>query len=277
MPNARREVLDDPRRRQLSFCVVHCALGLALSGCAARAVTLPTDPGVPFNDFAQVHAQLTEACRGVRTLTTELALAGRAGSERLRGRVLAGFERPASMRLEGVAPLGPPAFILAARGTMAVLLLPREDRVLKGERAADMLGALTGVALAPADLQAILTGCVTADPKPTSGRLHADGWASIELEGGARVFLRREGEAWQVRAARREGWQIEYPAWQSRFPQSLRLRSDRPGANVDLTATLSQVESNVDIDPAAFSVDVPASAASLTLDELRASGPLRGQ
>ena len=32
------------------------------------------------------------------------------------------------MRLEGVAPFGPPAFILAARGAMAVLLLPREDR-----------------------------------------------------------------------------------------------------------------------------------------------------
>ena len=142
-------------------------LGVVFTGCAARGITLPTDPGVPFNDFAQVHEQLTEACRGVRTLTAELSLAGRAGSERLRGRVVAGFERPASMRLEGVAPFGPPAFILAARGDMAILLLPRDDRVLKGERAEDMLGALTGVALAPADLQAILTGCVTADPKPT--------------------------------------------------------------------------------------------------------------
>ena len=105
------------------------------------------------------------------------------------------------MRLEGVAPFGPPAFILAARGNMAVLLLPRDDRVLKGERAEDMLGALTGVALAPADLQAILTGCVTADPKPTSGRLHENGWASIDLEGGARVFLQRQNNA--GRCARR--------------------------------------------------------------------------
>ena len=263
-------------RRVLSL--VSCALCLAVaSACGARRLVLPADPGVAFSDFAQVHAQLTEACRGVRTLTAELGLAGQAGNERLRGRVVAGFERPASMRLEGVAPFGPPAFILAARGNMAVLLLPRDDRVLKGERAEDMLGALTGVSLAPADLQAILTGCVTADPKPTSGRLHQDDWASIDLEGGARVYLQRQNGVWQVRAARREGWQIEYPAWMGRFPQSVRLQSDRPGVNVDLTATLSQLESNVDIEPAAFTVNVPPGAQSLTLDELRAAGPLRGE
>ena len=248
-----------------------------MSACGARRIVLPTDPGVPFNDFAQVHEKLTEACRGVRTLTAEVALSGRAGDQRLRGRVVAGFERPSSMRLEGVAPFGPPAFILAARGNMAILLLPRDDRVLKGERAEEILGALTGVTLAPADLQAILTGCVSSDPKPMSGRLHENGWASIELEGGARVFLQMQNDAWQVRAARLEGWRLDYPAWQGRFPPTVRLQSDRPGANVDLTATLSQVESNVDLDTAAFTIRVPDTAQSLTLDELRAAGPLRGQ
>jgi outer membrane biogenesis lipoprotein LolB len=250
---------------------------VAASACASRSVTLPTDQGTPFADFAQVHNQLTEACRGVTTVTAELALAGRAGTQRLRGRVVAGFERPASMRLEGVAPFGPPAFILAARGPMAVLLLPRDGRVLKGERADEILGALTGVSLAPADLQAILTGCVTADPKPVSGRLHENGWASIELEGSARVYLRMQNNAWQLRAAQREGWRLDYPTWNGRFPQAVRLQSDRPGAMVDLTATLSQLEANVAIDPKAFTVDVPASAQSLTLDELRDAGPLSGQ
>jgi outer membrane lipoprotein-sorting protein len=251
-------------------------LAVVVAGCGARRVVLPSDPGVTFSEFAQVHEQLTQACRDVRTLTTELALSGRAGDQRLRGRVVAGFERPSSMRLEGVAPFGPPAFILAARGNMAVLLLPRDERVLKGERAEEILGALTGVTLAPADLQAIFTGCVSSDPKPTAGRLHENGWASIDLEGGARMFLQRQNDAWQVRAATIEGWQLEYPAWQGRFPQSVRLQSARPGVNVDLTAGLSQVESNVDIDPAAFSVSVPPGAQPLTLDELRASGPLRG-
>ena len=216
------------------------------------------------------------ACRGARTVTAELSLAGRAGTQRLRGRVVSGFERPASMRLEGVAPFGPPAFILVARGDTATLLLPRDNSVLRGARAEDILGALTGVALAPADLQAILTGCVMAAPKAVAGRTHANGWASLDLEGGATLYLQRQGASWQLRAARRADWRIDYPEWQGAFPRRVRLQSG-PAAMVDLEAVLAQLEANVDLDAAAFDVLVPPEALSITLDDLRASGPLRGQ
>jgi hypothetical protein len=139
------------------------------------------------------------------------------------------------------------------------------------------------VNLAPGDLQAILTGCVVPTPTPTGGRLHANGWASIELQGGAQIFLRRAAQ-WEVRAARRDGWQLEYVVGTARFPQSVRLtRADAgatnatPALTVDLTAAISQVEANVDFDAATFRVDVPADAESLTLKELRAAGPLRGE
>jgi hypothetical protein len=210
----------------------------------------------------------------VRTLTAELALSGRAGRQKLRGRVVAGFARPASMRLEGVAPFGPPAFILASRPEMTVLLLPRESRVLHGARAEDILGALTGVSFGPADLLAILTGCVVPAPQPTGGRLHGNGWASIDLMGGTTLYLQKRGNAWQLRAARRPGWQIEYPAWSGMFPQSVRLQADDAALMVDLTATISQVETNVDLDENAFTVNVPNEAEPITLDELRANGPL---
>lgn len=213
----------------------------------------------------------------MRTLTLELSLSGQAGGRRLRGRAIAGFERPASMRLEGVAPFGPPGFILASRGDTATLLLPRDNRVLRGARAEDILGALTGVALAPADLQAILIGCVVAMPTATGGRLHQNGWASIDLAGGATLYLQRQGAEWQPRAARRQGWQIEYPEWQGGFPRAVRLRSVGPEVDVDLTATVSQIEANIDLDPAAFAVNVAADAGALTIDELRDAGPLRGQ
>jgi outer membrane lipoprotein-sorting protein len=248
-----------------------------LSACAAKRFSAPSDPGSPLPDFSQVHTQISAACSGVKTLTTELGLGGRAGEQRLRGRVVAGFERPDSMRLDGVAPFGAPAFILVARGNTATLLLPRDNRVLRGARADEILGALTGVSLAPADLQAILSGCVTPMPRAVGGRLHQNGWASIDLEGGATLYLQRQGTAWQLRAARRAGWQIEYPAWQGMFPQAVRLRSDAPAGGVDVSATLSQLETNVDLDAAAFTVNVPAGAMELTLDELRDSGPLRGQ
>jgi hypothetical protein len=179
------------------------------------------------------------------------------------------------MRLEGVAPFGPPVFILAARDNDAVLLLPRDRRVLRGSRAEDILGALTGVVLAPADLHAVLTGCVTPAPRPIAARRHQNGWLTIDLSDEAALFLEPQAGGWLLRAARRAGWSIEYPAWRGMFPASVRLVSDDERTIVDLTATVAQLETNVDLDPAAFMVNVPPDALMLTIEELRDQGPLR--
>lgn len=248
----------------------------AAYGCAARHVALPTDTGVPLPDVAGFHAQLSQACTRARTLTAELTLAGRVGRERLRGRVIAGFERPGSMRLEGPSPLGPPAFILAARDGRATLLLPRGGaRVVQGERADVVLEAITGVALLPADLHAILTGCVVADPRPTNGRLHANGWASIDLVGGGMLYAARAAGGWRLRAATRDAWRVEYEVWQGQFPERVRLTSASGPRVVDLRAALTEIEVNRDLDAAAFEVRIPVGAQPLTIDELRDIGPLR--
>ena len=264
-----------PDRRILSVGI--CALALALAACGPRPIALPADPGTPLPDFMRIHGEVSSGCAGVRTLTAELGLSGRAGDQSLRGRVIAGFERPSSMRLEGVAPFGAPAFVLATRGEEATLVLPRDDRVVQGAPPEEILGALTGVMLAPGDLQALLTGCVVPDARAVAGRLHANGWASIDLEGGATLYLRRQGDTWRVRAARRDGWQVEYAEWPGAFPQVMRLQSRDAAVDVDLTATISQLEANVDLDPSAFVVKVPSDSAPLTIDELRAAGPLREQ
>ena len=181
-----------------------------VSGCAARRVTLPADSGTPLPDVDRVHGEVTSACAGVRTLTAELALAGRVGGERVRGRVIAGLARPLAMRLEGVAPFGPPAFILAAHDNEAVLFLPRDRRVVRESSAARLLDALVGLALEADDLRAILTGCVVSAPRPLRGSLHQGGWVSIALEGGATMYLRRQDSQWILRAARRDDWLLEY-------------------------------------------------------------------
>src|SRR5688572_4301295 len=111
------------------------ALGLCLlaASCAPRLVSLPSDPGAPLPDFAETYRTITAACAGVRTLTAELGLSGRAGGQGVRGRAIVGFERPQSMRLEGVAPFGPPAFIMVSRDMRGTLLLPRDNRVVRDE------------------------------------------------------------------------------------------------------------------------------------------------
>lgn len=264
----------------MKYRILHVAFCVTAIACGPRRLELPTDTGSAFLDFAKVHEQVSSACRGVRTLTTQLSLRGRAGGQRLSGRVIAGFERPASMRLEGLAPIGQPVFHLVAQGSGGVLLLPRDNRVLRGQPAEAILDALIGVNLAPADLQAILTGCVVPNSMPTGGRMHANGWASIDLQGGAKLYLRTAARAtsqWEIRAAQRDGWQLEYATGQSRFPESVRLTSVSQKVPVDLTVAISQLEANVDLDAAAFRVDVPSDAKPLTLEELRDSGPLRAQ
>ena len=181
------------------------------------------------------------------------------------------------MRLEGVAPFGPPVFILAARPGAAVLLLQRDDRVLRHPEARDVLGALSGVPLAPADLLAVLTGCVVPDPMPVAGRLHERGWASIDLGDMATLFLQQTNGAWQLRAARRTPWEIEYDQWLGGLPRQVRLRSLQGQAPVDATLAVSQIEINVDVPATAFALDVPSNMVELTLDELRQAGPLRSR
>ena len=249
-------------------------LGL-LAGCAGRPFNLPADPGAPLPDPGRIHAALIASCSGVRTITAELGLSGRAGGERVRGRAVAGFEAPASMRLEGLAPFGPPAFILATPGGEATLLLPRESSVLRGAPAQDILGALTGVALAPADLMAILTGCGSPSRRAVSGFQHRGGWTSIELDDGTRLYAGGAENVLRLRIVRRGEWEIHYREWQGRFPSEVRLISSAAG--VDVRVGVSQLEANVPLDPAAFRVDVPADAAPISLEDLREAGPLRGR
>ena len=122
--------------RFVRFVFGSWVLGVLVASCASRApiITLPSDPGTPFPDFAAVHATLSTACVGVRTMTAELGLSGHAGDEPVRGRVIAGFERPSSMRLEGIGPLlVGSVFTLVARGGTATLVLTRQSGILRNE------------------------------------------------------------------------------------------------------------------------------------------------
>ncbi len=220
--------------------------------------------------------EATAACRGVHSLQAELAISGRAGGEKIRGRVLAGFELAGRMRLEAVAPFGAPAFILVSQGGSATLLMPRDERILRDAPPDAVIEALTGVSVSPDDLLATLDGCVRADRKPSAARTYADGWAAIELADGTTIYLRRQERGWRIAAATRAGLTIEYGGQVAAGPSRVRLRVAASDGSVttDLAVSLSQVETNTAIDPRAFSLKPPDKAVPLTLDELRRAGPL---
>lgn len=250
-------------------------LVLLLSGCAARRLTLPSGSGSPFPAFADAYKEAVAECRASRTIRATLSLSGRAGDTRLRGTVDGGFAAPADVRLEGRAPFGRPAFILVARGNDdATLVLPRDNRVLRGAPPAAIVESLAGVALEPAELRAVVAGCGFGAADPGSGRAYAEGWVAVDAGQGS-SYLRQTDGRWRLVAATRGPLTIEYADFSGGRPSTIRMRTaPASGARTDLTVRVSDVDINVPLEAEVFRVEVPAGADPLTLDELRRAGPL---
>ena len=250
-----------------------------VAACSAPLMKLPLGAGAPAPDAADALAQSTAACRGIQTLSAEIAVSGSAASRRVRGRLLAGVAAPASVRLEALAPFGPPVFIFAANNDDATLLLPREERVLEHGRPDAVLDAVAGVPLDAANLYATLTGCAPVFPQSRGSDLGAD-WRVVHLLAGQSsydLYLHRDSRAlpWRLVATTREGptdsgWRAEYRDFQNGLPRSIRLAGDGfAGAIFDLKLALSQVETNVPLGPDVFRVAIPPSTDPITLEELR--------
>jgi hypothetical protein len=262
-----------------------CVLALGATACATVAtIRLPDGPWAPDPLAVEAFQSAAAGCRGVRTLTAEIAVRGKAGQARIRGRVLAGFERGGSLRLEAPAPFGAPIFILVSRANRATLLLPRDRRVLRDVPVEDVLDAITGLPRSSDDVLELVSGCLSTGLTPAGqGQSSPGGWMKIALAGGITAFLAREGAGWRIAAGQRAAgpggaaWSVSYSGFASGFPGAVSIRQEPHGGSVAATALtfqVSQLEANVPIDARAFDLVVPAEALPLTLEELRQSGPL---
>jgi hypothetical protein len=269
----------NPRAARLALLAAATAASLVLAACASHRPTLalPTAPGTALPDADAIAAAAFPQCAGLTTLTAEIRLSGRAGREKLRGKLVAGFKAPDAIRVEAVAPFGQPVFILAAAGADATLLLPRDGRVLRQAAPAAILEALAGIALAPAELLPLLAGCPSLSPSLTRPESRGPDWA-VFTDADRTVYLHRTAGQWRLAAVAGPALVAEYDAWTGRQPASVHLRDGGPGGaaeRVDLRLALSQVETNVELPADAFRVNVPADASPLSLDELRETGPMR--
>lgn len=250
--------------------VVLLAAALAVTSCAARTPPRPAGTAAPDPTAAAAFETATASCRGFRSIEGELALSGRAGGERVRGRILTGLEAGGAVRLEAPAPFGAPFFILAGRDEKATLLLPREKRVMKETAVSAVLERLTGLSLGADDLRLIVSGCLVERAAPSEGRQWPGGWQAVTI-GPERVAYVRVVQGTPVLVAADYGpWHVDYSQHLSGFPRTVRIRSDA----VDITARIEQLEVNTPINPRAWSVEVPSDADPMTLDELRSIAPL---
>jgi hypothetical protein len=252
-------------------------VSLLASACAPSLLKLPAGPRMPAADGAAVIDQATAACRAISTITLEMSVRGSVGGQRLRGRLSAGLAKPASARLEAVVSFGQPAFFFVATNGDATIYLPRDQHVAHGRPDA-LLEAVAGVPLDASALRTVITGCA-AMPDVAAMQAIGDDWR-VATDGSDEIYLRREQAAgWRLTATAhpstslRAGWRAEYSNFQSGLPRTVRLVST-PAGRFDLQLELSQVELNVPLGPEVFQVQVPASAATISVDELRRSGPL---
>jgi hypothetical protein len=247
---------------------------LLTASCGTPLLKLPAGPGTPAPDAAPIIAQATSACRGVNTITLEMSVHGSAGGHRLRGRLSAGLAKPASARLEAVAPFGEPVFVFVATDNDASLLLPRDRRVLEHGNAAEVLEAVSGVPLDAAGLRSLVTGCADA-PDASDAVAFGDDWR-VAPDRSDNVYFHRDGGngAWRVVSTTRRGaWRADYSMFADNLPHAVRLVS-LPAGRFDLQMEFSQVDVNVPLGPEAFRLTRTANATPIGLDELRASGPL---
>lgn len=207
-------------------------------------------------------------------MTASLALSGRTGRNRLAGRIDTGLAAPSRIRLELFPPMafGRPAFVLAASDEDATLLLPRENRVLRGARPEQIVEALAGVPLDGAELRAVLSGCGLISGTPGEGRAYDNGWAAAEAD-GTTIYLRQLNGEWHVAGASRGSVTVQYGQVDaaSGRPETVNLRTTPPAGRpaTDLTVKLSDVQINVPLGDEVFEIVVPPDAVPLSLDELK--------
>lgn len=260
-----------PPRRVLAACAAISA-ALTIAACGARRIELPSGAGAPAPEAATAYTDAIEACRGARTIRATLSLSGRAGSEKLRGDIDSGFAAPDSVRLEGRHPFGRPVFILAGTAPRATLVLPRDERVLRGVGAEAIVEALVGLPLGPSELRTIVSGCGFGPAEPGGGRSYSNGWTAVDA-GGATNYLRRIDGRWRLVAAARPPLTVFYGGFASSRPSTVRIQSRGP-VPADISVRLSDVSINLPFEAEVFDVEAPAGAVPLTLDELRRAGPL---
>lgn len=268
-------------RPSTGACIASIA-ALSIS-CGAPLMKLPSGPGAPAPDAADLLARATSTCRGVRTITAEIAVSGSVGGRRTRGRLSAGLAAPSSARLEAVAPFGQPFFIFAATGNDATLLLPRDRRVLEHGAPDAVLEAIAGVPFGAEELRTTLTACPTRAADATGARRLGDRWRAVPIDADREVYLHRDGPsaAWRLVAAVRRaagperGWRVEYRDFQNDLPRTVRVTSESAGpSGFDLRLALSQIETNVPLESDVFRIQIPESTTAISLSELRQSGPL---
>lgn len=251
------------------------ALVIGSAACGVHAFVPPASPGTPAPDAIAAWTSATASCRDVHAYSASLHVSGQVQSEHVSATLGAAFNTNNQIYMEYDVAFGPPGFRLAGTDANATLLLPHDKRALTA-RADEIVAALVGVKLTPKALTAIVSGCVNDATSATNGEQF--GTLRGVTAAGDHLFLTNANGTWRVAAGQTADWLVDYQSYKGAWPSRLTLTS-LPGQSpvVTLTISASQIDINHDLPAASFALDIPAGYTPLTLEELRAGGPLRAE
>jgi hypothetical protein len=125
-----------------------------------------------------------------------------------------------------------------------------------------------------------LTGCAIPD-RLESPLAIGDNWRTSAGTGGAKIYMHRDAPAapWRLVTVFHQGdalrwsWRADYDDFHDGLPGVIRLVS-ADERRFKLQLTLSQLETNVQLKPDVFRLDVPSDAERISVEDLKRSGSL---
>jgi hypothetical protein len=191
--------------------------------------------------------------------------------------VVQGFE---TMRLEGIAALGQPVFLLVAEKGRFAFYAPQEARLLTGTASASNLERAFGIALAPTALHAMLIGDLPLATLPQGGPVtYRPGgnfyvWEGQDPQRSGTYRVWFEATHWSpVRfeledLLGRTVLRVQYDNFQALdgfwFPH--RITVDQPLVAEQVVWHYSEVRWNVPVAPTLFEIRVPVGTERVELD-----------
>ena len=256
--------------------VVVIALAAAMGACAPALFVPPVGPGEPAPDAAAAWADATRACRGVTSYKGSLRVSGHISGDRIPTTVTIDTgAAPTGLRLEAHAA-GRAIFQMAGTAREATLYLDDGHRYATG-KPEELTEALVGVRLGPARWLALLTGCVATPPDFVSGVRYGQDLRIATAS--ANIFLSTMDGAWHAHHALFDGLVVTYERFTaavSSFPSEWTLISEAGrDPSVSLSIAVDNATAGQPLSSGVFTINLPADAVPMTIDELRASGPLR--
>lgn len=264
-------------------CTVLCLCGLALvllAGCRG-AGEAPVPPSArlataePLWQQVAMRRQRFETLKGMAEARVYTPAQNVAVDN-----VVVVLRRFEAMRLEGIAALGQPLFLLVAEGGRFAFYAPQEARLLQGAASARNLERVFGITLAPSALQAMLIGDLPWATLPVGGAVtyRAKGndylWEGPDPQqaGVVRVWfdakhlqpVRFEAEDLLGRLVLRvqyEDFQQVADVW-----MPYRIQVDQPLVDQRVLWHYSDVQLNVPVAPALFQVRVPGGTERVELE-----------